>query len=217
MEEKEVQELSPDDVWQRYFYEQARHGMVYWRGVQLVKHPMDMVVFAEVIHTVMPRVIIETGTRTGGSALFFADMMKIGGVPAGRVVTVDVAEPDTPFTDERIRFLRGSSVNLEVLDEVHTLAANRAPRMVMLDSDHSPEHVYAELEAYHYLVTPGSYLIVEDTNIANPVDRVIAEFGDGPRVALEKWLPDHPEFVPDRFRERFGVTFNPGAWLRRVA
>jgi cephalosporin hydroxylase len=209
-------DLSPDDQWHRHFYENSRHGLVYWRGVQLIKNPMDLWVFAEIIHQVMPRVIIETGTRTGGSSLFYADMMKVGGVPNPKVITVDIAEDEWRPEDDRIVYLKGSSTDVEILDEIHGMVYDRVPRMVFLDSDHSPDHVYAELEQYHHWVTPGSYLVVEDTNFGNPVDIVEPHlhFG-GPAVGLERWLRDHPEFEPDPYRERFGVTFNPGAWLRR--
>lgn len=210
-------ELSWDDVWHRHFYEQARHGQVYWRGVQLVKNPMDLIVFAEVIHEVMPRVIIETGTRTGGSALFFADMMTVAGVPNPRVITVDVArDKNLCPIDERICYIEGSSTDLDILDEVHRLVQGRYPRIVTLDSDHHQDHVFTELNLYSDYVTPNSYLIVEDTNFGNPVDIVEPHLHDlGPAAGLAKWLPDHPEFTVDRYRERFGVSFNVGAWLRR--
>jgi cephalosporin hydroxylase len=179
---------------------------------------MDLIVYAEIVHEVMPRVIVETGTRTGGSALFLADMMTVAGVPNPRVISVDIGRDEniTPL-DPRIMYLTGSSVDLDILDEVHRLVQGRYPRLVTLDSDHHQDHVFAELEAYHYLVTPGSYLIVEDTNFGNPVDIVEPHLHDkGPAEGLARWLPDHPEFVVDHFRERFGVTFNPGAWLRRT-
>lgn len=209
--------LSPDDAWHRHFYESARHGQVFWRGVQLLKNPMDLVVYAEVIHQTMPRVIVETGTRTGGSALFFADMMTVGGVPNPLVVTVDINHDPLAPLDPRIVYLTGSSLDENILDEVHRLIQGRYPRMVTLDSDHHPDHVFAELEAYEYVVTPNSYLIVEDTNFGNPVDIVEPHLhGGGPAEGLARWLPDHPEFTVDHYRERFGVTFNPGAWLRRL-
>ena len=210
-------ELSLDDQWHRYFYDSGLHGQVFWRGIRLLKNPIDLVVFAEVIHEVMPRVIVETGTRHGGSALFYADMMTVGGVPNPLVITIDTVDDPLRPVDPRIIYLKGSSTDLDILDEVHKLVQERRPRMVMLDSNHHQDHVFAELEAYHYLVGPGSYLICEDTNIDNPVENVAKNLHDlGPAVGLAKWLPDHPEFIPDVGRERFGVTFNPGAWLRRA-
>jgi cephalosporin hydroxylase len=86
--------------------------------------------------------------------------------------------------------------------------------MVVLDSDHHAEHVRDELEAYAPLVTPGCYLIIEDTNIAF-LDLNDWK-GEGPAEAIASWLPQHPEFAIDRTRERFGLSWHPGGWLKRV-
>ena len=84
--------------------------------------------------------------------------------------------------------------------------------MVILDSDHSRDHVFAELRAYAPLVTPGSYLVVEDTSIGRPVQPGL---GHGPHEALEESLRESPEFVRDPLREKFFLTFSPGGFLRR--
>lgn len=129
-------------------------------------------------------------------------------------MTIDTHEVDGRPHDPRIRYIRGDSTSDEVLDEVH-VASLAAPRMVILDSDHSGPHVLKELERYAYLVSPGSYLIVEDSNLNGHPAMVEAE-GGGPTEALRQFLGTHPEFEPDLRRERFGVTFNPGGWLRRI-
>ena len=86
--------------------------------------------------------------------------------------------------------------------------------MVVLDSDHIKSHVLKELDALSSLVTKGSYLIVEDTNInGHPV---LPNFGDGPWEALHEWLPNHPEFEIDKSCEKFGITFFPDGFLKRT-
>ena len=85
--------------------------------------------------------------------------------------------------------------------------------MVVLDSNHEKAHVLAELNLYSPLVTPGSYLIVEDTGIREMNPHIQA----GPREALEAFLPEHPDFVPDVSREKFLISFNQGGYLRRVS
>ena len=86
--------------------------------------------------------------------------------------------------------------------------------MVILDSDHTCEHVLSELRLYSDLVTPGSYLVVEDTNVnGHPVD---PSFEPGPHEAVELLLPDHPDFTPDTECEKFFLTFNPGGYLLRA-
>jgi cephalosporin hydroxylase len=87
--------------------------------------------------------------------------------------------------------------------------------MVILDSDHSREHVLAELETWHSRVSVGSYLVVEDTNInGHPVTE---HLGPGPWEAVAEWLPAHPGFRSDAGREKFFLTFNPRGYLKRVA
>jgi cephalosporin hydroxylase len=86
--------------------------------------------------------------------------------------------------------------------------------MVVLDSDHSHAHVAAEIAAYSSLVTPGCYLVVEDTNVnGNPV---LPEWGPGPMEAVDEFLDDTQLFARDPAREKFMMTFNPGGYLRRV-
>ena len=86
--------------------------------------------------------------------------------------------------------------------------------MVVLDSDHSQAHVARELELYSPLVTPGCYLVVEDTDVnGHPVN---FSHGPGPMEALNEFLPAHPEFVADSSREKFMVTFFPRGWLKRL-
>jgi cephalosporin hydroxylase len=85
--------------------------------------------------------------------------------------------------------------------------------MVFLDSDHTREHVLAELRSYADFVTPGSYLVVEDTNLND--HPVVAGFGDGPMEAVEDFLAERDDFVSDPDAEKFLLTFNPGGYLRR--
>jgi hypothetical protein len=85
--------------------------------------------------------------------------------------------------------------------------------MVLLDDDHTRDHVLEELRAYQRFVTPGSYLIVEDTNINN--HPVFPEFGPGPMEAVETFLRESNEFAVDRSREKFFLSFNPGGFLRK--
>lgn len=155
--------------------------------------------------------IVETGTFEGGSARFFADLLELNG--EGRVVSVDLAGDYERPADERITYLSGSSVDPAVLAQVAKRVGACKRVMVVLDSDHTEEHVREELRHYAPFVTPGSYLIVEDSNLnGHPV---APWFGPGPMEAVDAFIAENHDFVRDRTCEKFLLSFNPGGWLRR--
>jgi cephalosporin hydroxylase len=183
-----------------------------WLGRRTQKYPGDAWIYQEILCELRPDWIIETGTNWGGGALLLASICDLLG--HGQVVTVDLdAKPDLP-EHPRITYVSGSSTAAEVVEHVRALTSDAQTRLVILDSDHSFEHVADELTAYCDLVTPGSYLIVEDTNIAgHPVLRGLAR---GPYEAVQAFLASDRRFEIDLSREKFLVTFNPGGYLRRV-
>jgi len=198
-----------DDVHRRYYDSKVWLHDTRWLGVPVQKMPTDLWVYAELIHDLRPELIIETGSYNGGSALFLASMCDL--VDRGRVISIDLdPQPDLP-THDRLEFVTASSTDPSVVARMADEPADTV--LVILDSDHTASHVYAELDAYAPLVTAGSYLIVEDGNInGHPV---LPGWGPGPTEALAEWLPDHPEFTPDRHCERFLLTQNPNGYLRR--
>ena len=163
---------------------------------------------AEIIHETRPDIIVETGTWKGGSAVFYADL----GV---EVVSVDLAPASATPEYPGVTYLRGYSTSDLNLYRV-TQAVQDKRVMVSLDSAHDKANVLAELEAYAPFVSEGCYLIVEDTALGTWLTGTIHDDGDGPADALNEWLPDHPEFVVDEHRERFGPTMHPGGWLLRT-
>jgi cephalosporin hydroxylase len=191
-------------------------GVTYYQGRVAMKNPLDLWIAGEIIHQTKPTTIIETGTAFGGSALFFAHALDRLG--AGQVLSIDIDREDPPLSHPRIRFMRGlSSVDRVLVDTLRDFARNNPNEriMVVLDSDHRAPHVAAELEAYAPLVTPGCFLVIEDTNMSgHPVPW---DAGPGPAEAVAAWLPHHPEFEPDALAERYLLTMHPGGWLRRLA
>ncbi len=136
----------------------------------------------------------------------------------GRVLTIDIKGEGPSGTKRpehpRIRYLTGSSVDPEVVDEAKREAADAERVMVVLDSDHSEAHVSAELAVYAFLVNVGGYLIVEDTNVnGHPVS---PDYGPGPMEAVEGFLAKDSRFEVDPAREKFHLTFNPRGYLKRV-
>jgi cephalosporin hydroxylase len=204
------------EAFHKLFYETAyRKGDAWnpkWLGVAALKCPFDLWVYQEILHEIKPDLILETGTARGGSALFLASILDLLG--SGAIVAIDIVRrPEWPV-HPRITYLTGSSTSAAIMEQVHARVAGRSRVMVILDSDHRKDHVVDELRLYSPLVTKGSYLIVEDTNInGRPV---FPGFGPGPAEAVDDFLAANTAFERDLSRERFFVTFNPGGYLRRV-
>lgn len=188
-----------------------------WMGVLTQKYPTDLIMYAEIIYKTRPDLIIECGTALGGSALYLAHILDIvHGDYGGQVISIDAHEPGFYKKPRHLKvaFWEGkSSTSSEVLDSLNRIIFPRHRVMVILDSDHSKAHVLSELELYHQFVTPGCYLIVEDTNLNSVQAR--PDHGPGPKEALEEWLPNHPEFEIDPYCTRFILTAHPGGYLIR--
>jgi cephalosporin hydroxylase len=186
-----------------------------WLGVPTEKFPGDLWVYQEIITEIRPDFIVETGTRYGGSAVFMATVCEVLG--HGRVVTIDIEQlastlacrPEHP----RIAYLTGSSTSPDIVATVRETVEGAPCVMVVLDSDHRMAHVADELRLYSQLVTDGSYLIVEDTNInGHPV---VADLGPGPWEAVEVFLKGALEYRPDYGCEKLRLTLNPRGYLRK--
>ncbi len=208
-----------EELWQsaEEFHKYAYDGFDWssvsrWRGCLLQKAPTDLMVMQDLAYRLQPNIIIETGTSAGGSALFWADMCRLNG--KGRVLSIDLAHCLGGHHYPDIEYLVGSSISPDIFRSCAAACRPGDTVLVDLDSDHHKDHVLAEMNLYAPLVSLGSYMIVEDTNInGHPVQ---PEYGPGPWEAVEDFLPQHPEFVRDNVCERYGVTFNPGGWLRRI-
>ncbi|HEX8920969.1 MAG TPA: CmcI family methyltransferase [Pyrinomonadaceae bacterium] len=198
-----------------YYYARERtwKDNTFWLNVPTAKCPLDLWIYQEIICETKPDVIIEAGTAHGGSALFLSSICD--SVHRGRIITIDIRElPDRP-QHQRIKNLVGSSVSEGIVEEVKSQIKPDDRVMVILDSDHSAEHVLSELQIYSRMVTIGNYLIVEDTNAnGHPV---LPLWGAGPMEAVEQFISTRSDFVVDRQREKFFMTFNPNGYLRRVS
>lgn len=181
-------------------------------GVPVAKNPLDLWVYQEIIFEVRPDVIIETGTAHGGSAFYMATLCDLVG--RGRVVSVDIAPLGPLPRHERVQFVTSSSTDPATFESIRGAIRPGEVVMVVLDSNHARAHVLEEMRLYCGLVTPGSYMIVEDTNInGHPA---FWAHGPGPMEAVEEFLGSHPEFAADETREKYFFTFNPRGYLRRL-
>ena len=210
------EESAAADAFHRAYYEAWMDGQgsmdLAWFGYRTMKSPNDLWAYQEIIAETKPEVVVECGTAFGGSSYFFASMFDL--LQRGEVITIDVEERGNQPVHPRITRLVGSSTDPLIVSDVKR-RIGRKRTMVVLDSDHSEAHVAAELAAYHSIVSPGCFLIVEDTDInGHPV---LPDHGPGPMEAVEAFLPTAPQFIVDESRERFMLTLHPRGYLKRVS
>ena len=203
---QEVLRLANIIYFRQRVYENTR-----WMGIPTAKCPMDMWVYQELLFQHKPDLLIETGTLLGGATLFFAQMFDLIG--NGSVLSIDIKHEDERPQHPRIKYLLGSSVSNEVIREVENATRDAATVMVILDSDHKAPHKLKELELYGQFVTPGCYMIAEDTCF--DYYPTWPEYGPGPATAVNQFLQGNDQFKPERSNERHLISFAPVGFLRR--
>lgn len=181
-------------------------------GIPVIKCPLDLWIYQEIVNEIKPDLIIETGTYFGGSAYFLAGLCDL--MNKGEIISIDIdPKPNLP-QHKRITYLKGSSISEDILKQVRERAKNKRNVIVMLDSDHRKDHVLEELRKYSPLVTPGSYLIVEDTYLnGHPW---APGHGPGPMEAVNEFLAQSKDFEIDLTREKFVLTMHPRGFLKRA-
>lgn len=196
-----------------YYHSPSRPWLnTHWLGIPVLKCPLDIWIYQELIHEIKPDVIIECGTYKGGSALFFATLFDF--LKHGRVITIDIQPDEQRPTHDRITYLLGSSIAPEIVAHVRSIIRPEETVLAVLDSDHSQAYVLQEMRIYSAMVTHGSYLIVEDTSInGHPV---APQYGPGPMEAVQAFLKENKAFVVDKSREKFFMSFNPSGYLRKI-
>lgn len=198
------------DAFHELHYRKVIENFPKFLGVTVEKTPFDLWVYQELIFESKPSFIVETGTRHGGSALFFSSICDM--VSHGSVVTIDT-EDMNDVTHSRLTKLIGNSVSDEMVAEVRKVVGCQST-LVTLDSNHTKDHVLKEMALYSPFVHVGGYMVVEDTNIhGHPI---LPDWGEGPMEAVEEFLDNRDDFVIDRDREKFLVSFAPCGFLTRV-
>lgn len=195
------------------YYNSGVWNHTFWRGIPALKCPLDLWIYQEIVCDVRPTLIVELGTHFGGTTLFLADVVELIRTDT-QIITVDLV-PALKESHPRIECVAGSSIAPETVARIAEAAKLSAGAvMVIADSDHRMAHVAEELRLYSPFVTLGSFFIVEDTNInGHPV---LPGYGPGPAEAVDQFLSTNTEFSPDPIAEKFGMTFNPGGYLKRV-
>lgn len=202
-----------------------------WMGRPIIQYPQDMVAMQEIIWSIKPDLIIETGIAHGGSLVFYASILELVsacGGGEGQVLGIDIdirphnrkAIEEHPMA-RRIRMIEGSSIEPNVIAQVRDRAKGKKRILVSLDSNHTHDHVLAELEAYASLTTVGSYCVVFDTLIEDMREDAYPDRpwskGNNPKTAVWQWLKSHSEFEIDQsIHNKLLITVAPDGYLRRV-
>lgn len=197
-----------------------------WLGRPIIQTPEDMVAVQEIVFDVKPDLIVETGVAHGGSLIYSASLLQLLG--KGEVVGIDIdirahnrVAIESHMLAHRIHLISGSSVDSPVIEQVRALATDKSRVLVMLDSNHTHEHVLQELRHYAPLVKKGSYLIVFDTAIEGVADGSYPDRpwgkGNNPKTAVRQFLKECDRFEVDHFIENkllFSVA--PEGYLKCV-
>jgi len=213
-----------------------------WLGRPIIQYPQDMAAMQEIIWEVKPDLIIETGIAHGGSLIFSASMLALidlckaieekkafdPSVSKRKVLGLDIdirphnreAIEAHPLSS-RIQMIQGSSISPEIIDQVHTIAAQYSKILVCLDSNHTHEHVLEELQAYAPLVSQGSYCVVFDTIVEDLPKEMFPDRpwgpGNNPKTAVCEFLKSHPEFEIDKsIDHKLLISVAPDGFLKRV-
>lgn len=214
-----------------------------WQGRPIIQYPQDMVAMQELIWSVRPDLIIETGIAHGGSLVFSASMLALldmyDAIESGttldpkisrrKVLGIDIdirahnrlAIEAHPMSS-RIQMIQGSSIAPEIVEQVHAVAAHYSRVLVCLDSNHTHDHVLAELQAYAPLTSKGSYCVVFDTVIEDMPKEMFPDRpwgpGDNPKTAVWEYLKTHPEFeIEKSIQNKLLLTVAPDGYLKRVS
>lgn len=191
-----------------------------YRGVPFLKSPFDIGIYLQLLTRVAPKSVIEIGTKHGGSALWFADMLSAAGVPTPRVVSVDI-KPIAQFTDPRILFMEGDASDLSPVLTPSLLHSLPRPWLVVEDSSHFYAHSLAALRFFHAHLQPGDCIAVEDGVVAHLAQPVYRQYENGPNRAVHDFLRE----TGNAYRIDAGLcdfygpnaTYNPNGYLLRVS
>ena len=197
--------------WVERYQREVVFENVQYRGVLTWKNVLDLWVYGEIIWETGVDTVIEIGVRHGGTTLWLADMLRNFRGEEALIVAIDIEPPATALP-ANVKFIHGSSIAPAVVAEVRRLCAGRRT-MVMADGDHAAGHVLEELRLYTTLVSDGCYFIAED-GIVDVMDW--KEYTPGPLVAAHRFVAETDEFVIDRSREKFLLTYAPEGFLKRV-
>ena len=211
----------------QWFVESCKYKYSYnfsWMGRPIIQFPQDIMAMQEIIWQVKPDLIVETGIAHGGSLIFYASMLELIG--EGQVLGIDVdirqhnrVEIEQHPMFKRITMIEGSSIDEEIAKQVYDLAKGKSRILLVLDSNHTHDHVLKELELYSPLVTKDSYLVVFDTVVEDMPEDFFPDRpwgkGNNPKTAVWEFLKTNKRFEVDKDIEaKLLITVAPDGYLK---
>jgi len=212
-----------------FVVESIKSGYSYnftWMGRPIIQYPQDMIGMQEIIWRLKPDLIIETGIAHGGSLIFYASLLELIG--HGEVVGVDIdirehnrKEIESHPMHKRITLIQGSSTDEAIVSEVRQKAEGKNTVLVLLDSNHTHEHVLNELKAYAPMVTYNSYCVVFDTVVEDLPSDIYNnrpwDLGNNPKTAVREYLKQNDDFVIDtQMNSQLLISVAPDGYLKKI-
>jgi cephalosporin hydroxylase len=208
----------------------SQHKYTYnfnWLGVPIIQLPQDIIALQELIWSIKPELIVETGIAHGGSLIFHASILElIGGNRMVLGIDIDIREHNRKIIEQhplskRIRMIEGSSISEEVVKQVYMVAEGKSSVMVILDSNHTHQHVLMELQLYQSLVHPPSYIVVMDTTIEEAPDNFQPDRPwnkkNNPKTAVHEFFKTNTRFEVDaNIENKLQITTARHGYLRCI-
>ena len=198
-----------------------------WMGRPIIQYPQDMIAMQEIIWDIKPDLIIETGIAHGGSLIYYASLLELIG--KGEVLGVDIdirkhnrEEIERHPMYKRIKMFEGSAIDKALVEKVFAVAEGKNSILVVLDSNHTHDHVLQELRFYSPLVTKNSYIVVFDTIVENLPQGYFNQvrpwgIGNNPKTAVAEFLQSNSDFeIDSAIDNKLMISVAPGGYLKRV-
>lgn len=198
-----------------------------WMGRPIIQYPQDMIAMQELIWEIKPDLIIETGIAHGGSLIYYASLLELIGHGEVLGIDIDIREHNRKEIEKhpmfkRITMIEGSSINKETIDKVAAFASDKKRVLVSLDSNHTHEHVWQELNLYSPFVSLGSYIVVFDTIVEDLPEGYFSQkrpwgIGNNPKTAVHQFIKENDRFVIDHsIDQKLLISVAPEGYLKRI-
>ncbi len=200
-----------------------------WMGRPIIQYPQDMIAMQEIIWSIQPDLIIETGIAHGGSLIYYASLLELIGKGEVLGIDIDIRQHNREAIEKhpmykRISMIQGSAIDPEVVLKVKEHTVGKKTVLVVLDSNHTHEHVLAELEMYSPFVSTGSYIVAFDTIVEKLPDNYMPGhirpwgIGDNPMTAVKAFIKENPQFEIDTaINNKLLISVAPDGYLKRMS